>query len=136
MAAVHVLTHDPFFEERCIVNCERVVPPLGLAGLAPATDLALRGLASILGALTVALGAVTLVRAAATAIRLSGLAALTAGCAEVAWAVTPTAAAVVGPLPFEWPDLLVMRLLTHAALAVAISILLLVHARRRIRLRG
>jgi signal transduction histidine kinase len=135
LAAVHVLTHDPFREARCMTNCEAVTPWIGVPALAPATDWALRGVASMAAVLAGGTGAVALVRAATVPLRLTGLAALSAGSVELVWALGSMAGAVVGPLPFEGPDLLAARLLPQAAVAATAAVLLVVYARHRLRLR-
>jgi signal transduction histidine kinase len=135
LAAVHVLTHDPFLEARCMVSCAPMTPPVGISALAPATDWGLRVSASMMAVLTCFLGMLALVRSAAALLRLLGLAAVSVGCAELVWALGPMAGAVVGPLPFEVPNALAARLLTQASVAMTVAVLLLRSARRRLRLR-
>lgn len=134
LAVLDVLARDPFLDPRCIVHCSQRLPPLGSTDLVRLTDPALRIAWAALGLLTVG-AAVGVQRAARTPFtRLCATAGIACGGVEVVWALAPSAAAVVGPVPLEMPDLLPMRLMLHAALTAAAGVLLIRHAGRQVHL--
>jgi signal transduction histidine kinase len=122
LAALYVLSRDPFLDPECVAHCSSVDPVVASPGLADLALLLLRGAGLAAGVSVVVLCAAALVAHRGPPLALVLGAA--AGVVEMMWAVTPLTAAVLGPL-------LPVRALVHAALGLVVLSELLAGARRR-----